>query len=227
MEAATLYTLKILATIAFGLFLGFITSIPVGGVQLEVIKKAIHGHLKPAIAVALGSAASDFIYGLLTLYGLGPFLFKKDFQIFIYSIGILVLGWMFYHTFRERKFKLQLVGEKKIVKKRISFITGFTIAATNPGMIVWWMFGYKIFLDFKLFPTISPAIKMLFLISGCTGLCLYMILVAKFLHNRQQSLSDNFLHKTNIFICGLLLVLIGYFTYSMIKVILNHPAGII
>ena len=65
MEGIFLY--KIILTILFGMLLGLVSSIPVGAVQLEVIKKTINGHIKPAIAIACGSATSDFIYGILTL----------------------------------------------------------------------------------------------------------------------------------------------------------------
>jgi threonine/homoserine/homoserine lactone efflux protein len=80
------FFLKLAATVVFGVILGFLSSIPVGAVQLEVIKRTINGQKKPAIATALGSATSDLIYGLLALFGLGDFLLHKDFQLLIYSL---------------------------------------------------------------------------------------------------------------------------------------------
>jgi threonine/homoserine/homoserine lactone efflux protein len=71
------YLLKLALTVLFGLALGAISSIPVGAVQLVVIKKALNHQIKPAIAVACGSMTSDFIYGALTLFGFGSFLHNR------------------------------------------------------------------------------------------------------------------------------------------------------
>ena len=43
---------KFAVLIGFSMFLGFLSAIPVGAVQVDVAKKAINGHLLPALAVA-------------------------------------------------------------------------------------------------------------------------------------------------------------------------------
>ena len=98
---------KLFLTASFGILLGFVSSIPVGAVQLEVIKKTINGHLKPAIATACGSATSDLLYGVLALFGFGYFLLHKDFQVGIYSLGIAVLAFLIYRSYRERAYMLK------------------------------------------------------------------------------------------------------------------------
>ncbi len=214
--------LKLLGLIIFGLILGFLSAIPVGAVQLEVAKKAINGHLKPAIAVALGSATSDLIYGVLTLFGLGNVLTNKDFQTFIYICGIVVLSFIFFRSLREYRRGPGDHDTQYVYKKRISFLTGFTIAITNPGMVIWWIVGFKLFLDLALFEEINAPIKMLFVMSGCFGLGGYLIFIAKTLNRMQKSFSDRFLIRMNLFLMVLLVILIGYFLVKVISITCNY-----
>lgn len=215
-----IYISKLLATVLFGTVLGFLTSIPVGAVQLEVIKKTINGHKKPAIATAIGSAASDLLYGMLALFGFGDFLLHKDFQVFIYSMGIIVLSYLVYKSYQERNYMLH---KEKRVKygKRLSFVTGFTIAITNPGMIIWWFIGFKLFADLNMFDAMTLPIKALFVFSGAFGLALYLTLVAVTLHRYKKTFSEKFLYKANTFLMVILAFLITYFLVKLVSLIFN------
>ncbi len=215
-----IYIIKLCATVFFGTILGFLTSIPVGAVQLEVIKKTINGHKKPAIATALGSATSDLLYGILALFGFGDFLLHKDFQVCIYSLGIAVLSYLVYKSYKERDYMLH---EEKRVKygKRLSFLTGFTIAVTNPGMIIWWFVGFKLFADLNMFTEMTGMIKGLFVVSGAFGLSLYLTLEAVILHRFQKSFSERFLYRANTFLMIVLVFLILYFLVKLMSLLFN------
>ncbi len=222
-----IYILKLCATVVFGTLLGFLSSIPVGAVQLEVIKKTINGHKKPAIATAMGSASSDLLYGILALFGFGHFLLNDDFQAVIYSMGILVLSFLVYKSYKERNYML---SEDKQVRyrKRLSFLTGFTIAITNPGMIIWWFVGFKLFVDMAFFDHVTVFIKALFVFSGAFGLGLYLTLEAVILHRFQKSFSEKFLYRANMFLIAILVILIIYFIFKLTNLLfnLNINAGI-
>lgn len=217
-----IFLFKIVGTIIFALILGMLSSIPVGAIQLEVIKKSIHGHVKPAIATAIGSATSDFIYGILTLLGFGTFLFHQDFQILLYALGVAVISFLIYRTIKERQYMLHTEQQKKY-KKRLSFLTGLSIAATNPGMIIWWVIGYKLYIDFKIIQNPSIYIKSLFIISSCIGLGGYLIILAITLHKVKDSFSEKFLYRTNNILIILLSILTLYFIVKLICLISNIP----
>jgi threonine/homoserine/homoserine lactone efflux protein len=222
-----MYTIHIFFLFAFGLFIGFISSIPVGAVQLEVIKKAINGHLKPAISVALGSVTSDFIYGVLVLFGIGGFLHYPKVQIFTYSLGILVIIALLYRSYREHKHIPPSHKPHIQYKKRTSFLTGLTIAITNPGMIVWWVIGYKLLLDLQLFETMSVPLKATFLVACCTGLAGYLTLIAFMMNKLQESISDRLLDKMNIVIMILLVFVVIYFSFKLYGLITNTTIEIL
>ena len=212
------YFFDLIATVTFGVILGFLSSIPVGAVQLEVIKKAINGHKKPAIATGLGSVTSDLIYGLLALFGLGNFLKSDDFQLLIYSLGIVVLSYLMFRSFKDRSYELD---ENKPVryKKRFAFLTGFTIAVTNPGVIIWWVIGFTLFVDLNIVTEMTNTIKFLFAVSGAFGLALYLTLVAVILSRYQESFSERFLRKANIFFIVILSCLILYFIIKLLSLL--------
>ncbi|TAL35036.1 MAG: hypothetical protein EPN93_11325 [Spirochaetes bacterium] len=207
---------KLLALVVFGAILGFLSAVPIGAVQLEVAKKALNGHLKPAIAVAFGSATSDLIYGILTLFGFGQFLFHQDFQIFIYILGIGVLLFIIYRTWEEYKHHVHHRHTYPLVyKKRISFFTGFTIAITNPGIIIWWIIGFRMFLDFKLFQDVGPVIKTIFILSACGGLGGYLIFLAILLSKVKKFIPDHLFARMHIALIILLVIVIGFFIFKL------------
>jgi L-lysine exporter family protein LysE/ArgO len=218
------YLSKLFITYLFAFFMGLFSSIPVGAVQLQVIKKSINGHLKSAIATASGSATSDFIYGFLILFGLGSYLLDIRFQVFIYSLGIVVLCILAYRTIKERHYVFN--NEERPNKKgRFSFLSGITIAITNPGMIIWWIIGYRLYLDLNLFPEMGVGIKMLFIISGCLGLGGYLILIAVLLNRVKESFQEQFLYNAHIILAVILTGLIIYFAVKLVAIIFNLPLG--
>ena len=220
-----IYIGKIVLTVLFGMTLGLISSIPVGAVQLEVIKKSINGHIKPAIATAMGSATSDLVYGFLTLFGFGAFLMHKDFQIVIYCLGIIILSFLLFKSIRERHYMED--SENRIeYKKRLSYLTGFSIAISNPGIIIWWLVGFKLYLDLGIFTNITTGIKTIFVLSGCLGLGGYLVLIASILHRVQKGLSERFLFRANTVLIYLLFILIGYFVVKLTCIVLNVHFGL-
>jgi threonine/homoserine/homoserine lactone efflux protein len=207
--------MKYIVLIGFGIFLGFLSAIPVGAVQMEVAKKALKGHLWHAIAIAFGSASSDFIYGVLTLFSIGHFLHNKKVQFFTYALGIVVLGYVFIRSYQEYRDRFHPDENPLIYKKHYSFLTGFSIAITNPGMIIWWIVGFQIFLDLQLFTKITPVIRLIFILSGCSGLFGYLLFIAHLLHRMQKTISDTYIHRMLLVLMVLLAILIAYFSYRL------------
>ncbi len=150
------------------------------------------------------------------------FLFHKKFMTGLYILGIIVLLFLFFRSLNEYRSGAVHYEKRLVYKKRMSFFTGFTIAVTNPGMIIWWIIGFKIFLDFELFETITPLIKIIFIISGCVGLTGYLVFIATMLNKMKQSVSKKFLKRMNICLLVLLGILITYFIFKLISIIFNY-----
>jgi len=207
-----------------GMTIGMLSMIPVGGVQLQVIKKSLNGHLRAAIMTALGSVTSDCIYGILVLFGFSAFMMKKGWQITLYGAGIALLTAILVKMHRDRN-KPALEPAPKY-QGRLSFISGFSIAITNPGMLIWWIIGYHFFLDLALFGEVTAAVKTLFLISALSGLGGYLIVVALVVYRLKKSFSDKLLNRIHAFILIALIFLILYFVFRLVCAIFNINIGI-
>lgn len=221
------YILKLTATAAFGIFLGAVSTIPVGAVQLQVIKRSLRGHMKSALLTAAGSVTSDLIYGILTLFGFGYFLIKKEVQIGIYIFGIVVLSILLVKMYLERH---DLTHQEPHVIEyhgRISFLEGFTLAISNPGMVVWWIIGYRFYLDLNLFADITTGIKILFIAAACIGLGGYLLVISLIVNRVKKSFPDRFLFRANMFIITVLSFLVLYFIVKLLCLIFNWNIGIV
>ncbi len=217
---------KFAVLIGFSMFLGFLSAISVGAVQVDVAKKAINGHLLPALAVAAGSVTSDFIYGTLTLFGIGHFLVLKQSQIIIYSLGILVLSFLLYRSYQEYRHVCHPEDSPLVYKKRFSFLTGFSIAITNPGIIIWWIIGFKLFIDLSVFTEITPSIKMLFM-SEMRRAGGYLIFIAHVLHRMGKAFPEKYINRMQWGLMVLLVVLIGYFGWQLFSIAFNYTQPVL
>jgi threonine/homoserine/homoserine lactone efflux protein len=204
--------------IVFGVFLGFFSAIPIGAVQLQVIKKAIRGLRKPAIMIALGSGTSDLVYGILALFGLGSFLMSARFQIVFYILGVGVLLFLLYRSIREYRHHAAAPNNSNDVKKNEharGFITGFTLAITNPSIVLLWIVGFKVFLDFGIFSEATIILRLVFVIAGVTGLVGYLFILVMIIHRRHHTIPDRVFQRMNLVLIMLFIALIGYFIYKV------------
>src|SRR5512135_2424284 len=71
--------------------MGFVAAIPVGPVQIEVMKRSINGHLKSSFMVILGAFMSDMVYGAIAFYGIAPFLRERIVMAVFWLCGGIIL----------------------------------------------------------------------------------------------------------------------------------------
>jgi threonine/homoserine/homoserine lactone efflux protein len=204
----------------FGIVLGFLSAIPIGAVQLQVVKKALRGLRKPAISIALGSGTSDLVYGVLTLFGLGNFLLSARFQICFYLLGVAVLSFLLYRSIREHRSHVPGINNSSDAKNnehRYGFLTGFTLAITNPSIALWWIVGFKVFLDLGVFSEVTISLKVAFVLSGVSGLAGYLILLALIIHRIHHTLSEKVFQRMNLALIIVLVALILYFVFKAMQ----------
>ena len=83
--------------------LGFVAAVPIGGSQVEMAKRAMHGHLRAAAAVVLGSVSSDVVYGTFALFGIAPFLETRWVLVSLTAAGAVILWVLAFLTFRASR----------------------------------------------------------------------------------------------------------------------------
>ena len=196
----------------FTFFLGFFAAIPIGATQIEIAKRSFNNHLRAAYMVVAGSVSSDLMYGFIALFGIAPFL-KSKIVISVFGlIATLILWFLAYLTFRDAK-KPNIFDLKHpmLKSKRLAFVTGFSLAVTNPMMIFWWLIGVRIIKDLGLVVDFNLDISLLFLVTGAVGLATYLSILTNVLHWAKKFISNEMIRKVYYILGSVLILLSLYF----------------
>lgn len=181
--------------------MGFLTAIPPGATQIEIAKRAFDNKLHAAYMIVLASALSDTMYGCIALFGIAPFFQYRIVQAIFWMGGTVVLAVLSVVTLR-RVSRTQDPGvnmtDETSSRLSVSFVTGFSLAVTNPMMIVWWLGGSRIILDVHIVEKFDPLHTVLFLVGGGLGLASYLSTFAHVLKWAKRFLSQNSLKKITI-----------------------------
>ena len=201
--------------------MGFFTAIPIGATQIEIAKRSLNSHLRAAYMVALGSVSSDVMYGFIALFGVAPFL-KEKIVVAVFGLVATAILWLLaFFTFRDgAKANMMELSHSSLKSKRLSYVTGFSLAVTNPMMIVWWLIGVRIIKDFALVTDFSTKISVMFLITGGLGLASYLFTLANMLHWAKKFISNEIMKKVNYGLGVVLVLLSFYFLINSLHVLL-------
>jgi threonine/homoserine/homoserine lactone efflux protein len=198
--------------------LGFITAIPVGGSQIEVAKRAIHGHLWSAWMVVLGSVSSDVLYGVVSLFGLAPFLEVHWVMATFNAVGAVVLWGLAFVTLKQSQKPHHLEMERSSLRrKRRAYLAGFSLAVTNPQMILTWLYGVALAKHLGLANPFPNGLKAVFIAGGAIGLGSYLTILAAVMHRLKHFIPIRALGKVYYWLGIALVFLSFFFVYNAIR----------
>ena len=200
--------------------MGFLAAIPVGATQIEIAKRSLNSRLKQAYMVVAGSVCSDVMYGFIAVFGLAPFL-KEKLVISIFELAATLLLWLLaFLTFRDGKADQLDLNKISLKSKRLSFVTGFSLAVTNPMMIFWWLVGISILNNFGIAPSFDFRTSLLYLLFGGIGIASYLSILTYVLHWAKKFISERLMKKINLGMGVVLLLLSFYFLVDSLRVLL-------
>jgi threonine/homoserine/homoserine lactone efflux protein len=196
---------------------GFLSAVPAGPVQIEVVRRAINGHLRSSLMVILGALTADIAYGIIAFFGIAPYLKEKEIMAIFWLAGAAILLLISINIIRQNlPDRSQNYNSRYLKKKRWALIGGFSLSAANPMMILWWLIGLRIFMEIKLIDNLTPEVAISFLAAGGSGLASYLVLLSIFLFWAKRFISENKMRRINLSF-GITLFLMGiYFVYSSI-----------
>jgi threonine/homoserine/homoserine lactone efflux protein len=198
--------------------MGFFAAVPIGGSQIEAAKRAIHGHLLAAWMVVLGSVSSDIMYGVIALFGIAPFFEYRGVMVAFNAAGAIVLWILTYVTLRESRKPHEIRLEQSSLKsKRWAYLTGFTLAASNPPMILTWLYGAALAKHFGLATPFPTNLKILFIAGGALGLGGYLGTLSMVLHRIKHFIPIKALGRVYYWLGIVLFLLSFYFVYRVVK----------
>lgn len=201
--------------------MGFAAAIPVGATQLEITRRSLNGFPSSAVMLVAGSVISDAMYGVIALFGIAPFLQSPNVTIifgFVNAGILIVLG--FWALAESRKKIREDVKSKKILKKKnIAFITGFSLAVTNPIMIYWWLMGHRFLSDFNLIEWGKNPSTIVFLAAGSLGIGSYLILLTFGVYKIKKFFSLSTIRKITAYFGISLFLLAAYFLFKAVELL--------
>lgn len=132
---------KMLHLFVFGLLLGWGVAIPIGAVNLEMIRRNLHYGTLAGFGLGLGACCADVTYLVLLSLGILTFLHHPWILKIIGIGGSFILTWFAYKTLRMPAISmsekiLQEVPERPIWR---NIFEGYLITLINPSTIVFWL----------------------------------------------------------------------------------------
>jgi len=211
----------ILILIPIAYIIGFFTAIPIGATQIEITKRSLSGYTRQAIMVAIGSALSDLMYGLIAMFGVAPFLKEKDIIVVFWIISAVVLIVLGIFTLKNSKKSLLSIKESRITIKSnyYSFFIGFSLAVTNMPIMFWWLIVAEFIESIGIVTSFTTLTAFIYVASGVLGIFSYLIFLTLIMKKLGKFISNEFQYKLNIFLGVVLLVLSGYFIIKSILIL--------
>jgi threonine/homoserine/homoserine lactone efflux protein len=129
------------------MMLGISLAVPVGPINLEMIKRGLLGGFWPSWFVGLGAVNIDFLYMFTIFLGLSPFLQNSLVQTGMLSAGILMLSYLGVTSIKEALFSKKLYQTNNSEPTIQPYWTGFLLALMNPFNFVFWFGIYGVALQ--------------------------------------------------------------------------------
>jgi threonine/homoserine/homoserine lactone efflux protein len=205
-------------------FLGCLAAIPAGPVQIDVIRRSINGNLKASFMVVLGAFFIDLFYGSIAFFGIAPFLKQEKVMAIFWLAGGLILGLLgILSLLHGSKDPENVKPPDHLNRKRWALLSGLTLSATNPVMMLWWLSGARVFQDIGLIKEFNTEIALSFLAAGSLGLASYLSGLSLFIYWAKKFISSKTLRRINIFFGLLLIATALYFLYTSFHSLLYIP----
>ena len=199
--------------------LGLSLSIPVGPINIEMIKRGIKNGFWHSWAVGLGGMSADIVLMLLIYFGVSTYLTTPMAQLIMWIFGFLILVYLGYESIRDAFKEVTISDEVEKETKSKSFISGFLIAISNPLNIIFWIGIYGSVLTTTL-NTIGTGQALLYSSAIFVGIAAWDLTVATSVNFGRKFANQRFLKWLSV-IAGLVLIVFGVsFGYRAIKILL-------
>ncbi len=206
--------------------MGFIAAIPVGASQIEIAKRSLNGFLFSSIMLVAGSVLSDTMYGIVAFFGVAPFLKNETVIAYFRLINSFILIALGIYAIIGAKHTAKSKAQTRAVlnNKKVSFVMGFSLAFTNPMMMLWWLIGAQFIIGLGIITEMNIFYIIVFLISGAAGIGSYLLLLSVGIYKTKRFLSDETVHKIMIWLGVALILLAVYFFYIGFTGLINIQA---
>ncbi len=191
-----------------GFIIGYLTTIPVGPINLAVMMKALHNRTGQAMMIGTGSALMDIVYCSAAVFGISSLITNADLEL-VFRIATFAI--FFFFGVKTTFFKipephLQQKEEDAPGFKRF-FLLGMAMYFSNPSFIAYWVtiggivHGYRI-----IEPTLYD--NLLFSIGTGVGVTFWFITLVELVERQKVKFEHERIQKVSRFF-GILMLIIS------------------
>lgn len=167
---------------------GWLVAAPIGPVNLEIIRRSLHGGLRNGLFVGIGAVTIDVCYLTIFSVGLGAFLKVPGVSLAMYFLGGGFLAFLGGQALLEgRRYLMRHeapTDAPEEEKKRFfgnsplsCFLLGLVMTGTNPMTIAFWS---ALSLQFADLPLTGRLVASAALFAGCFSWVLTLLCILRF-----------------------------------------------
>jgi len=199
--------------IIYGLFLGWGAAIPIGPVNLEVIRRNLRFGSRFGINFGLGACSADMTYFVLLLMGALVFLQHELVLRIVGIIGALILLWFGISALRLKPTVLaeKPVASKKDPKAWHHYFQAYFMTLLNPMTILFWASISSQIASLSYHGAESAIYVGLGVLLGTVS---WIVALNTALHFTRHRISDKVMHYFNI--AGGI-ILIGFAIFGFVR----------
>lgn len=199
-----------------GFVIGFVTSIPIGPINVAVLTKGVRESFAHGFSLAVGAAAMDFVYASAAMFGFFA-IFQGPRVGFLFELlGFILLIYFGIKSLRAKPAPVEN-GVKLPLKRELhsSFWVGVFLYLSNPTFLGYWITVAGAIQAYKL--VISQWIDNLFFAIGVgIGAATWFYVLLKFFHRRIVALKPETLRIMSRVAGTILLLFALYLGYELI-----------
>ncbi len=196
--------------ILLGIIFGYLICIPIGPINIYVLRTKIKRGFLPAISIAIGGAIMDFFYFAIILSGLSLFEFSETVSFILKTLGI---SFIFLLGIKELFFtKVSSFEPENAVKKVRSsnyILLGILIYISNPTLVFTISTLCAFLKSLTLFPS-NLLNNLVFSLSVGLGSIFWSYTLLKFFNKFEHKLNIPLMLRINRF-SGVLMIILGLY----------------
>ncbi len=192
-----------------GFIIGYLTTIPVGPINLAVMMKALHNRTGQALMIGTGSALMDVIYCAAALFGISTLISHPSLELLF---RIMTFAIFFFFGMRTAFFK---VPEPHMQEKEDDapgfkryFLIGMAMYFSNPSFLAYWVTIGGIVHGYHLIEP-KPYDNGLFALGTGAGVSIWFVTLVALVEKHKMKFEPKTLKNITRFF-GLLMVLISF-----------------
>jgi len=200
-----------------GFVIGFVTSVPIGPINVAVLTKGMRESFAHGISLAIGAAVMDFVYASAAMFGFFAIFQGPRVGFFFELLGFIFLVYFGIKSLRSKPTQVSN-GVKLPLKRELhsSFWVGVFLYLSNPTFLGYWITVAGAIQAYKLI--ISQWIDNLFFaVAVGVGAATWFYVLLRFFHKRLITLKPERLRIMSRIAGCILLGFACYLGYEMMS----------